>query len=256
MTNNITKFLFSMLAMLLCIFSGCGSRSDTKPLAGTPGLVTFTVIAEDGETLLTGVKHLASGDTIVPPAAYTEVKGDSCVITCTKADKSITAYTADGRKIGDFEMFTPWNDTYCLGVRYVNKTYYFPATGEIITTRNSLHEPELIFLRTGTCWQIRTLKGELKSTVASDSLWIIRHAKIPTKLLIATTDTDVSFTARIRHSAATTPHPVGCTLYTSDGKLYKTLTPRQWKTLKLKFQNQQTKAETLTTADIAEFDSI
>jgi len=239
-------YLFPMLAVLLCVFSECGSRSDTKPLAGTSGLATFSVIAEDGETLLTGVKHLVSGDTIVPPAAYTEVKGDSCVITCTKTDKSITAYTADGRKIGDFEMFTPWNDTYCLGVRYVNKTYYFPATGEIITTRHSLHEPELIFLRTDAGWEIRTLKGELKSTVASDSLWIIRHAKIPTKLLIATTD---SLTAGTQHS-------VGCSLYTADGKLYKTLTLRQWKTLKSKFQNQQTKAETITTADIAEFDSI
>lgn len=237
---NMKKYVFTMLLMLPGIFSGCGNRSNTKPLAGAPGLATFTLLAEDGETRLTGVKHLVTGDTIVPPDAYTEVRGDSCVITCTKADKSITAYTADGRKIGDFELFTPWTDTYCLGVRYVNKTYYFPATDEIITTRNSLHELELLFLRTDTGWDIRTLKGERKSTVVADSLWIIRHAKIPTKLLVGTTD---SITG-------------GCSLHTADGKPYKTLTHHQWETLKSRFQNQQTTAETITTADIAEFDSI
>jgi len=49
----------------------------------------------------------------VPPAEYADVKGNSCVIVCTRADKSITAYTTDGRKIGDFEMFTQWAGNYC-----------------------------------------------------------------------------------------------------------------------------------------------
>lgn len=229
-----------MLAMLLCVFGGCSRRSDTKPLAGNPDLATFTIPADDGKTLLTGVKSIATGDTIVPPAAYADIKGDSCIITCTRADKSITAYTAGGRKIGDFEMFTPWSGTYCLGVRYINKTYYFPATDEIITTRHSLHELELLFLRTDTCWQIRTPKGELKSTVASDSLWIIRDAKIPTKLLVGITD---SLTA-------------GCALQTTDGRFYKKLSHHQWQALKSKFRSQRAEAETVTVADIDEFDKI
>lgn len=228
-----------MLAVLLFMCGGCSHRSETTPLAGAPGLGTFTLLAEDGETRLTGVRHLATGDTVVPPAAYTEVKGDSCVITCTRADKSITAYTVDGRKIGDFELFTPWAGTYCLGVRYVNKTYYFPATGEIVTTRNSFHEPELLFLRVGTRWEIRTPKGKLKSTLAADSIQIIRDARIPTNLLLATTA------------------PLGSvTLSTADGQPYKTLTPRQWQKLKSKLQNRQVKAETVTVADIDEFDTL
>jgi len=236
----MNKYLFPMLAVLLFMCGGCSHRSETTPLAGAPGLATFTLLAEDGETRLTGVRHLATGDTVVPPAAYTEVKGDSCVITCTRADKSITAYTIDGRKIGDFELFTPWAGTYCLGVRYVNKTYYFPATGEIITTRNSFHEPELLFLRVGTRWEIRTPKGELKSTLAADSLQIIRDARIPTNLLLATP----------AHPGSTG----GVTLSTVDGQPYKTLTPRQWQALRAKLRNIKVKAETV--ADIDDFDSL
>jgi len=54
----MNKHSFLILAMLLCIFSSCISRSVTKPLAGAPGLETFTVPSEDGKTLLTSVKQL------------------------------------------------------------------------------------------------------------------------------------------------------------------------------------------------------
>lgn len=232
--------IFAMLTALVCVFSSCNRQSKEKPLIGSPDLSTFTTRAEDGETILTGVIRPATGQVIVPPEHYEEINSDGKVIFCIVSDNDMTAYTVKGKEIGNFEMFTPWKGQYYLGVRYINKTYYFPAVDEIISTRSSFHESELIFLKVDSVWEIRTTTGELKSQLPVESFWVIRDAKIPTNLLIGVEMEDSK----------------GCTLYKPDGEVYKKLTRQQWLKLRKKLHEPTVKAESIYFADVEELDKI
>lgn len=234
------KMIFAALATLACIFSSCSNQSKEQPLAGCPDLSTFTMLAEDGETVLTGVKQPQTGHVIVPPEYYQAITSDGKVITCTSSEQDITVYTVKGEKIGNFEMFTPWQDKYYLGVIYINKTYYFPAVNEIISTRASLHELELIFIKTDSGWDVRSYTGELKSKVPAESFWIIRDAKVPTNLLIGVEE-GVS---------------KGCTLYKPNGEVYKKLTRQQWNKLRKKLHEPTVKAESISVADVEGLEKI
>lgn len=230
-------------AFLLAILAvSCGKQTKTAPLEGNPALYTFATEAEDGKTILTGVANKHSGAVIIEPAAYKSITADAYTISCTEEDGMVTAYKTDGSLIGTFEIFTPWkgNGNYYLGVRYINKTYYFPKKDLIVSTQKVHNEYNVILLENADGWGIYDYEGNFLWQ-APQNIGIIRNSKIPTKLLFAI------------ESKGKRP---SCPLYSEDGSAYKALSPTQWAKLKKTLKNVKEITSTAYAADTDDFDKI
>ena len=175
---------------------------------------------KDGKTILTGVANPVSDFVIVPPAKYENISADEYTICCKKEDNLIDVFTVKGKKIGTFELFTPWNYSgkYYLGVKYLNKTYYFPENDLIVSSKNVITEKDVLFLETedGSGWMVLNYIGEQLWQIQQDFL-IIRNSSNPSDVYVA-----------LEEGSKKT----SCTLYTTSGEVYKKLTPKQWTKLK------------------------
>ncbi|MCM1323853.1 MAG: hypothetical protein NC218_06800 [Acetobacter sp.] len=205
-------FFASIILMLVCV--SCGNQNNSTPIAGNPTLYTFTTTAEDGKTILTGVAQPQSGKVIITPAAYQSITADDYIITCKEPSGTFAVFKTDGELIGRFEMITPWdvNGKYYLGVRYINKTFYFPLTNKIITSQNVHNEYKVMFINNGESWDVFDYEGKQLSNFA-EGFVIIKNDKIPSQIWVAV------------ETAGKYP---ACTLYKTTGEVYKKLTPRQW----------------------------
>lgn len=213
------KIILVVLTLTIMVLANCcGHKPKVEVLEGNPQLSTFTQLDKDGKTVLTGVANPQSGHVVVEPAEYTKITADENVITCVRADGKIDVFTEIGHPIGTFEMFTPWkyNGTYYLGVKYLDKTYYFPQKHFIVSSRNVITEQDVLFCESQNGWEVLTYNGEQLWKISSDFL-IIRNAANPSQIFIA---------------IETEEAKPSCTLFTVNGGQHKKLTPKQWKKLK------------------------
>ncbi len=159
------RLVFLQALIVTLVMLSCSNEKHLNNLSAIKGnqeFATFTTPHTDGKTVLTGVINLCSEQIIVPPAEYTTITADSNIITCTAADNMKEVYLTTGERLGQFEMITAWthHGNYYLGVKYINKTYYFPDTKEIVATQNSYHEFDMLFLETKFGWDMRTMYGK------------------------------------------------------------------------------------------------
>lgn len=209
------KMIFFVLATLSFLLTGCGYQSKVTPLAGNPTLSSFTELAEDGETVLTGVAQPQSGHVVIPPAKYSEITADGYVITCKEENESFTLFKNNGEKIGNFEMVTPWqkNGNYYLGVKYINKTYYFPETDLVLTTQYCYTDMETLYMSMGDHWLVLDYYGKVLNKLPNE-FTILKDAKNPLKTWIAIWEKGKKYPA--------------CELYGINGEKYKKLPYVRW----------------------------
>ncbi len=149
-----------------CVLSSCGGLPEDIKL--NDQLVAFAEFGETNDTLW-GVKD--SFGLVVKPGRYNKVGMVDSVIACEGKDDNLTyAFTEKGAYIGKFEMFTHWteNGDYYLGVKYKDRTFYFPKSGDIVKVDGVHFGLKAMFIDVEGKCEIRDYEGKC--------LW-----KLPTK---------------------------------------------------------------------------
>lgn len=232
-------FLYYALLLLVFIAVSCSKQTKTEPLAGYPALSTVTEQTKDGKSLI-GVVNPQSDHIVIPPAEYKSVKADNYTIVCTKNDNMLEVFKTNGETIGCFEMFTPWsaNGNYYLGVRYINKTYYFPEKDLIVSTQNVHNEYNCMLLENTEGWAVYDYDGNFLWQ-APQNIGIIRNSKVPTQIWLAIESND--------------KRP-SCALYAADGSGYNVIPAAKWAKLKKTLKKVKEITPTAYAAATDEFD--
>ncbi len=222
--STIMKHLYAALIVLTaCILGACGRyESEVKPLMGNETLSTFTALAEDGKTILTGVAQPQSGSVVVEPADYISVVGDSNVIICkTPADK-YHVFKIDGEKLGVFDLFMHWTESadYYLGSKYGMQLLYFPRQAVSVTAQDIMDEVDVMLVCADGKWQVRDNFGKKLWDIPA-AFTLIKDAGSKDIFVIAITE---------KHSAV---------LYDKNGTKLKTLGAGRWNKLQKKLENKK-----------------
>lgn len=228
------KFIYLLFALIAFALGGCGSKtqSEVTVLEGNPQLSTYTSLAEDGATVLTGVIQTYSGKVVVDAGLYMGVTADRYTITCINPDNTISVYTTEGKEIGHFEMFTSWAGKYYMGVYYTTRTYYFPTVDEVVTCKNVLTEIEYLILETEKGWEVRTYDGTLLWRIP-ETFWRIRDAKFKSQFVIVVPNE--------QH---------GYQVYSPQGEVVKVLSAKKWQALKKKLSKVIQHSQNVTLCEI------
>lgn len=158
----VVAIVFSAMVMI----SSCSGLPKDVKLSDE--LVAYAELSDDNDTLW-GVKD-AFG-LVVKPGRYNKVGMVDNVITCEGKDDNLTyAFTEKGAYIGKFEIFTHWveNGDYYLGVKYKDRTFYFPKSGDIVKVDGVYFGLKAMFLDIDGKCEVRDYEGKC--------LW-----KLPTK---------------------------------------------------------------------------
>lgn len=228
------QLIFMLSILFTCILSSCGGfTSEVKPLMGNENLSTFTQLAEDGQTVLTGVSNPQSGHVIVAPKNFISVVGDQHVIICRSPEDRFYVYKTTGEHLGVFDLFTHWADggNYYLGSKYGLQVFYFPEDNSVIESNLTFHEIDVVLLLIDGKWQIRDYYGRL--------LWTI-----PDKFtLIRDLDRQDVFVIAIEQGRS-------CALFDKNGQKLKTLSAKNWKKLQAKFSDVEKTEHNATAANV------
>ncbi len=228
------KILFILSVLTICALSSCGGfQSEVNPLLGNESLNTFTTLADDGTTILTGVTNPQSGHVLVSPAEFNAITGDNDVIICRSPKEKFYVYKTNGEQIGVFDLFTHWRDNgnYYLGSKYGLQVFYFPANDEIVSTKQTFSEIDVMLLLVDGKWQIRDYFGKLLWTIPKDFM-LIRDIQRQDVFVIA-----------IEEGRSHV-------LYDKDGKKLKKLTSSKWKKLQSQFENMEVTENGATAASV------
>ena len=123
-------------------------------------LVAYAELSENNDTLW-GVKD--SYGLVVKPGRYCKFGMVDNVITCVGKDDNLTyAFTEKGSYIGKFEIFTHWteNGDYYLGVKYKDRTFYFPKKDEILKVDGVHFGLKVMFLDIDGKCEVRDYEGK------------------------------------------------------------------------------------------------
>lgn len=154
-----------ILSAMVMISSCSGLPEDIKL---SDQLVAFAELDATNDTLW-GIKD--SYGLVVKPGRYCKFGMVDNVITCVGKDDNLTyAFTEKGAYIGKFEIFTHWveNGDYYLGVKYKDRTFYFPKKNEILKVDGVHFGLKVMFLDIDGKCEVRDYEGKC--------LW-----KLPTK---------------------------------------------------------------------------
>ena len=167
--------IVAIVLSVMSVMSSCGGLPEDIKLNDK-----FSAFAELDETndTLWGVKD--SFGLVVKPGRYSKFSMVDDVITCVGKDDNLTyAFTQKGAYIGKFEMFTHWteNGDYYLGVKYKDRTFYFPKKDEILKVDGVHFGLKVMFLDVAGKVEVRDYEGKC--------LW-----KIPTRDAIVFKEAD------------------------------------------------------------------
>lgn len=153
------KVLFFATLIMSMLVISCSKLPKDIQLGDK--LTAYAELGENNDTLW-GVKD--SCGTVIKPYHYQNWSFDGRVITCKNPkDELVYAFTEKGTLIGKFEIFSHWGTKeadYYLGVKYKDKVFYFPKTGEIIQATDAFYGFSYLFLEVGDRGVIYTYTGK------------------------------------------------------------------------------------------------
>lgn len=231
------KHLYLALTVLVaCALGACDKfNSEVNPLMGNETLSTFTALAEDGKTVLTGVANPQSGAVIVQPGEYMSVVGDSDVIICKPADGKLHVYRLNGEKLGVFDLFTHWteNGNYYVGSKYNLQLFYFPKYNETLEVRDTFNQSDIMLMFVDGKWQVRDNFGKYLWQIPS-AFTLIKDINSMDKYVFAIAG---------KYAGA---------LYDYKGNKLKNLSYTRWKKLQADLQNKHEYQGGAAEAEIAD----
>ena len=215
------KIIFMLIVTLMV--ASCGNKSKELPLIND--LVVYTY--EENDTLFQGVKYKNCDDVVINPDNYRSIEADSLIIKVTDDNNRIWVFNHKGTPIGgiSFDSFTKikFNNEkgYYIGTNYDKTFYYFSDT------KTFLAPSEVFINRNAMCF------------VVYDMLYFYSHEGVclwkaqskDVTLLETTDDMKATFAVVYLTSAG------NYSMHDVNGKIIKTLTPRQWKHYQKSFLN-------------------
>ena len=156
------------------VLSSCGGLPEDIKL--NDKFVAFAELSESNDTLW-GVKD--SFGLVVKPGRYSKVGMVDNVITCVGKDDNLTyAFTEKGSYIGKFEIFTHWteNGDYYLGVKYKDRTFYFPKKNEILKVDGVHFGLKVMFIEIAGKCEVRDYEGKCLWTIPTEDAIIFKEA--------------------------------------------------------------------------------
>jgi hypothetical protein len=199
---------FATLIMSVFVVSCSKLPKDIKL---TDELVAFAELNEANDTLW-GVKN-SKGEVLIAPNFYRNFTVDDNIITCEDAEGYTEAFKHSGEKIGQFELFTHWNQNgdYYQGVKYRDCTYYFVKTNEIVNASDEFTGLTFLFLNVDGQCEIRNYDGVLLWKIPQDAT-IIKEEKAEEYFILL-------------------PEGNMYALYDTNGQVTKKINQRQYKKL-------------------------
>lgn len=187
--NMNRRMVIATIILSVGIMSSCNRLPQDIKL--NDQLVAFAELSETNDTLW-GVKD--SFGLVVKPGRFHHFAMEGNVIIGIGKDDNLTyAFTQEGEYIGKFEIFTHWveNGDYYLGVKYKDRTFYFPKSGEIVKGTGVFFGLTQIFLEVdGRKCQIRDYYGNKSWTVPIPNAIILKEDAQDVYYILAPEDWD------------------------------------------------------------------
>lgn len=214
------KKMFIMMILCACaliVNVGCSSGFKSETYNLNDELEAYTVLAENGDTLL-GVRSLSGDSIVITPSKQWYAASVICgIIEIVTTEKTSRYFTTDGKPIGqcDLNMFdTIEGDStvFYHGRGDSCSVFYFPVTGDIIETNQYYISKKLVCFQTQTGFDFRTYDGNLLWSVPDDEFYLLKKLDAQPEVL---------YVAVVKNNKAK--------IYNAEGKYLKQMKAAQWK---------------------------
>lgn len=214
------KKLFIMVTLCVCalvINIGCSSGFKSETYNISDELEAYTVLAENGDTLL-GVRSINGDGVVITPSKEWYSASVLCgIIEIVTTEKTSRYFTTDGAPIGHsalnmLDTIEGDSIVFYHGRGDSCSVFYFPVTGNIIEAAHYYIAKHHVCLHTQTGFDFRTYEGDLLWSVPDEEFYLLKKANA---------DPEVMFVAIVKNNKAQ--------IYNTEGKYLKQMSAAQWK---------------------------